>query len=97
MLWRRQKREPVLVTREMTVNNPSGLHARPAAEFARRANSFRSEIFIIRDGQRFSATSVIDILRADLAHGRTAILEAHGVDAEAAVDALLQVLQKFDD
>jgi phosphotransferase system HPr (HPr) family protein len=97
MIWRREKREPVLVTREIKVTNPSGIHARPAAEFARRANSFRSEIAVVKEGQRFSATSVIDLLRADLANGRTATLEAHGVDAENAVETLVRLLAEFND
>ena len=35
--------------------NEMGMHARPAAEFARKANSFRSEIWILTPRGRFSA------------------------------------------
>ena len=95
--WRQKKREPIAVTREITVSNELGMHARPAAEFARKANSFRSEITLIKDGTRFSATSVIDILRATLERGAKITLEAHGVDAEEAVTALEKVLAEFHD
>ncbi|CAN5605922.1 HPr family phosphocarrier protein [soil metagenome] len=97
MRFRREKKEPVLITREITVKNPSGIHARPAAELARRANSFRSEICIVKEGERFSATSVMDLMRANLANGGTVTLEAHGTDAEAAIEGMLQVLATFDD
>ncbi len=96
MLWR-AKREPVRVTREITIANKHGFHARPAAEFVRKANSFRSEIWLTRGAERFSATSLMDILRGQFECGSTATLEAFGPDAEAAVDALCQVLVKLRD
>ena len=96
MLWR-ARREPVRVTREITIANKHGFHARPAAEFVRRANSFRSEIFLTRNGERFSAVSLMDLLRGQFECGATATLEAYGVDAEAAVDALCDVLVRLRD
>jgi phosphotransferase system HPr (HPr) family protein len=84
-------------TREITIVNPLGLHARPAAEFAKRARAFRSEIWIVKDGVRFSASSLIDILRANLDQGKTATLEATGRDAEAAVERLAQLVREFKD
>ena len=97
MRWGRAKREPVTVSREVMVQNELGMHARPAAEFARKANSFRSELWLVRDGTRFSATSVIDILRANLERGAKLTLEAHGTDAEEAVAALEKVLSELHD
>lgn len=91
----RRGKQSVTVAREMTIVNELGLHARPAAEFVRRANSFRSTIWIVRDGKRFSATSLIDILRAELDCGVTAILEAEGEDAQIAVERLIQLLPEF--
>ncbi len=96
MLWR-HKREPVRVTREITIANKHGFHARPAAEFVRKANSFRSEITLTRNGERFSATSLMDILRGQFECGATATLEAYGPDAQDAVDALCAVLVKLRD
>jgi phosphotransferase system HPr (HPr) family protein len=97
MIRWRTKREPVSVSREITISNELGMHARPAAEFARKANSFRSELTLVINGHRFSATSVIDILRANLERGATATLEAHGVDAEEAVNALARLLGELRD
>ena len=97
MRWGRAKREPVTVSREVMVQNELGMHARPAAEFARKANSFRSELWLVRDGTRFSATSVIEILRANLERGAKLTLEAHGTDAEEAVAALQKVLSELQD
>ncbi len=96
MRWR-AKREAVSVSREITISNELGMHARPAAEFARKAGSFRSEIALLKDGHRFSATSVIDILRANLERGAKATLEAHGPDAPDAVESLARLLGQLQD
>jgi phosphotransferase system HPr (HPr) family protein len=91
----RRAENATVVTREINILNELGLHARPAAEFARRANAFRSEIWIVKDGKRFSASSLIDILRANLDQGATAVLEAKGRDAEEAVERLARLLHEF--
>jgi phosphotransferase system HPr (HPr) family protein len=85
----------IVVAREITVQNELGLHARPAAEFVRVANSFRADITLIRENRRFSATSLIDVLRANLDRGATAMLEARGADAEAAITRLEKLLLEF--
>ena len=90
-----EKRAPVSAQRKVRITNELGLHARPAAEFVKRANSFRSEIWVVKDGKRYSAASLIDILRANLDCGATATLEAHGVDAEEALERLEKLLAEF--
>ena len=63
----------------------------------KRANKFRSEIWVVREGKRYSAASLIDILRANLDCGATVTLEAHGVDADEAIDELEKLLAEFRD
>jgi phosphocarrier protein HPr len=95
----REKRPSVLARREVRITNKLGLHARPAAQFVKHARRFRSEISLLKDGARYSAASLIDVLRANLDCGATATLEAHGVDADEAVeqlDKLLGELHRFD-
>ncbi len=91
----REKRAPVATRREVRITNKLGLHARPAAQFVKRARSFRSEIWVVKDGKQYSAASLIDILRANLDCGATATLEAHGVDAEEALERLEKLLAEF--
>lgn len=84
-------------SREVTIVNSLGLHARPAAEFAKQARAFRSDIFFLRGDTRYSAESLIDILRANLNQGETFTLEAVGRDAEEAVEHLAKVVAEFKD
>lgn len=91
------KKEPVRAKREITIVNELGLHARPAAEFVRRANSFRSEITLVTRNGRFCALSLIDVMRANLERGAVATLEASGVDAEEAVERLARLVREMPD
>jgi phosphocarrier protein HPr len=81
--------------REVRITNKLGLHARPAAQFVKCVRSFRSEIWVVKDGKRYSASSLIDVLRANLDCGAMATLEAHGVDADEALEELEQLLAGF--
>jgi phosphocarrier protein len=92
----RQKRAPVSARREVRVSNKLGLHARPAAHFVKHVRMFRSEIWLVTADGRYSASSLIEVLRANLDCGATATLEAHGVDAEDAVERLEKLLGELD-
>jgi phosphocarrier protein HPr len=81
--------------REVRITNKLGLHARPAAQFVKRVRSFRSEIWVVKNSRRYSGSSLIDVLRANLDCGATATLEAHGVDADEALDELEKLLAEF--
>ena len=95
-----KKRASVSARREVRIINKLGLHARPAAHFVKHVRTFRSEIWLVTVGGRYSASSLIDVLRANLDCGATATVEAHGVDAEEAVERLQKLfgeLDKFDE
>lgn len=82
--------------RELKVLNKLGLHARPAAEFVRCARAFKSTVVIRKDGEEFSATSILDVLTANLDCGSAMTLEADGPDAAMALDRLSELLREFE-
>jgi len=89
------KRARTSAQRVVRVTNKLGLHARPAAQFVKRVRSFRAEIWVVKEGKRFSGSSLIDVLRANLDCGAKATLEAHGVDADEALEDLEKLLAEF--
>ena len=97
MSEKHRSQESRRAAREMTVVNELGLHARPAAAFVRRANAFRSEIWIVTKAGRFSALSLIEVMRANLDRGAVATLEATGPDAEEAVERLEKLVRELRD
>jgi len=80
---------------EITIVNELGLHARPAAKFVLAAKAFRSQIWLVKGEERFSATSVLEVLCANLNCGDTAIIEAEGRDADEAVKRLADLIREF--
>jgi phosphotransferase system HPr (HPr) family protein len=90
-------REPIHASRQIEIVNQLGLHARPAAEFVRRANTFRSETWIVTAKGKFSALSLLDVMRANLDRGAVVTLEAIGPDAEEAVERLARLVREMRD
>ena len=80
-------------TRTVKVNNPQGLHARPADQFARLANRFKCKIVLIKENERVDGKSVLNILTLAAVQGTQLVLEAEGEDAEAAVTALAELVE----
>ena len=85
----------IVIRQEITIVNEEGLHARPAAEFIFAAKAFRSQIWLVKGEERFSAASILDVLTANLNYGETAVIEAEGPDAEEAVKRLVQLTAEF--
>jgi len=81
--------------REVQIINELGLHARPAAEFVRAVQKFQCEITIRKEGEAFSAASILEVLSANLDCGSRIELEAIGPDAEEALDRLAKLLVVF--
>ena len=71
-----EKTKSLLIRREFKIVNELGLRAGPAVEFVRAANLFRSQIWIIKGEERFSAKSIIEVLTANLNCGDTAMNKA---------------------
>ena len=68
------------VTRTVCINNPQGLHARPAELFAKLAMGFESDIEVIKDDRRVDAKSILHILTLGAEHGTELIVEARTKD-----------------
>jgi phosphocarrier protein HPr len=79
-------------TREVTVRNRLGMHARAAVKFVQAANRFRSEVKVIKDGQEANGKSIMGLLTLVAAHGVTMTIACAGEDAVAAVDALAELV-----
>ena len=82
---------------ELIILNKLGLHARPAAEFVRCARKFKSTIVIRKDGEEYSAESILDVLSANLDCGARMMLSADGPDAGEALAELGALLIQFKD
>lgn len=84
--------------RTVVVGNPQGLHARPADLFVKLASRYESNVEVIKDNERADGKSILAILTLAAEQGTQLRIEAAGPDAEAALDALADlVLRNFED
>ncbi len=69
-----------------------GLHARPAAFLSQRARTMRAEISIMAHGRTANARSVVAIMALGVRGGDEITIQAHGADAQQAVDGIIVAL-----
>jgi len=81
-------------SRSVTITNPAGLHLRPAGLLARRAADFQATIEIVKDDQRVDGKSVLSLTSLGLEQGSTITIVATGDDSQAAVDALVALIEQ---
>ena len=70
------------------VVNRLGLHARAAAKLVRLAGRFESEILLRCGGRKADAKSIMGVMMLAASEGSDLELDAHGTDAEAALEQL---------
>ena len=86
------------ITREMTVINKLGIHARPVAMFVKTANRFTSDIFVEKDGERVNGKSIMGLMMLAAGPGSKVTIHAHGHDASQALTELETLInRKFDE
>ena len=73
-------------------NNQVGLFAKPATYFIRKANEFKSSIRIEKDNHNVNAKSLLSVLSLSIQNGDDMVLVAEGVDEEAAVNELAELI-----
>lgn len=87
------------ITREFTILNKFGIHARPAALFVKTVSRFKSEVTVDREGMTASGKSIMGLLTLEGYQGSVLKVTAVGEDAEAVLDAIGELIAKkfFED
>jgi phosphocarrier protein len=87
-----------VLTKELTVINKLGIHARPAAMFVKIANRFRCDVFVEKDGEKVNGKSIMGLMMLAAGPGSKLIVHAQGADAHLAVAEIEALLKrKFDE
>jgi phosphocarrier protein HPr len=82
----------VKVARTVEVINERGLHARASAKFVKLAGEFDAEVTVSREGQTVDARSIMGLMMLAAGHGCSIDILAEGAEAQAAVDALSELV-----
>lgn len=87
------KGEDVMVSKDVYVQNKTGLHARPASKFVQIANEYKSEIFIQKGNSKVNAKSIMGVMTLGISKGTKITITAEGQDEEKALDKLIELIE----
>ena len=80
-------------SKELTLINKLGLHARAAAKFVNLASGFESEISLSRNGKTVNGKSIMGVMMLAASCGSTITVDASGNDADEALQQIEQLVQ----
>ncbi len=88
--------EPGTAEQSVVIQNKYGLHARPAAEFVKKAHQFRCEVWVRKDELEVNGKSIMGMMMLAAERGAEIVIRASGEDADVAVDVLVElVISRF--
>lgn len=82
-----------MIQTRVQISNKLGLHARASAKLTKLAGGFKSDIHLTRNGRRVNAKSIMGVMMLAAGLGSEVEIEADGVDEDAAVQALRQLVE----
>jgi phosphocarrier protein HPr len=77
---------------DATIDNKLGLHARASAKLTELASRYQSEVWLSRNGRRVNAKSIMGVMMLAAGKGATVTIETDGVDADAALAAVRDLI-----
>ena len=87
-----------MLSKEITITNKLGIHARPAAQFVKTANGFDADITVEKDGEEIDGKSIMGLMMLAAGHGSILIISTEGSQAQEALDALVALVERdFED
>ena len=99
LLNRRSETAPKSIsTRDFTILNRLGLHARPSAKFVKVCSRFKCEIWVEKDGEQVNGKSIMGLMMLAAGQGSKLTIKCEGADANKAlleIEAI--ILRKFDE
>ena len=84
-----------MVSKEITLKNEDGLHARPATEIAKSASKYSCNIKLEVKGTEYNAKSVIHIMSAGIKNNTQIKLICDGVDENKAIDEIVKLFENL--
>lgn len=81
----------------VTMNNPSGLHARPGKDFVQLAKSFESNIVVRKGDKEYNGKSLLKLMQAGIAQNDAITIVADGSDEQEALQALVRYISELEE
>jgi phosphocarrier protein HPr len=86
------------ISRELLIVNKRGLHARASAKFVQMVERFNAEVWVTRGNETVGGTSIMGLMMLAASPGTSVIVSASGPEAEAALNAIAELVSsKFNE
>jgi len=79
-------------TKDLTIENRNGLHARPSALFVKTASRFQAEVWVEKDGEKVNGKSIMGLMMLAAGKGSVLKVSAEGSDALTVVEELEKLI-----
>ena len=81
-----------MIKTRTNISNKLGLHARASAKLTKLAGSFSCEVWMSKGERRVNAKSIMGVMMLAAGIGSTVEIETNGPDEQAAMTALLALI-----
>ena len=83
-----------MVSRKVTIKNPTGLHLRPAGILCKEAMKFKAQITFVYGNENIAnAKSVLSVLGSCIRNGDEIEFRCEGEDEEDALFAMVKIVE----
>ena len=82
-------------TRELSIINEKGLHARASAKFVETVESFDANAIVEKDGERVAGNSIMGLLMLVAPRGSSITVTTSGPEAESLIEALSDLVGNY--
>ncbi|MBI2223124.1 MAG: HPr family phosphocarrier protein [Acidobacteria bacterium] len=83
-----------MLSRQVTVGNVLGLHARAAARFVHTAGTFAARVRVSRDGREMDGKSILGLLLLAAGRGAVLTITTDGPDEAGAMESLVRLVEE---
>ena len=82
-----------MVSQKITINNPQGLHMRPAGVFAKGVAKYQSDVNLVFNGKSTNGKSLLNIIGACIKCGSEIEIQCDGPDEEEALQGAVELIE----
>jgi phosphotransferase system HPr (HPr) family protein len=83
-----------MLAEKFVIQNKTGLHARPASLFVKKASGFKCSVKLKKDETEVDAKSMLSVLTLGAGQGTTITITTDGEDEKEALQELIKLLQE---
>ena len=86
-----------MVSKNLTIINKLGLHARAAAKLVALSSNYQSEIFIEKEGKKINGKSIMGVMMLAASKGSIVTIMADGDDETEALQGIENLINNYFD